>query len=75
MVTTDPIADYLARVNNAIRAGHKKLDIPASNLKRSISKILLEQKYIANFSELQDSAQGTIRVFLRYTGSTSAIQG
>ncbi len=75
MNTTDPIADYLARVNNAIRAGHKKLDIPASNLKRSITKILAEQNYIQGYSEMQDTPQGTIRVMLRYTNGANAIQG
>ena len=75
MNTTDPIADYLARVNNAIRAGHKRLDIPASNMKRSITKILAECNYILNYSELQDSPQGTIRVLLRYTTGANAIQG
>lgn len=75
MNTTDPIADYLARVNNAIRAGHKKLDIPASILKRSVTKILAEQNYITSYSELQDSPQGTIRVLLRYSSGTSAIRG
>lgn len=75
MNTTDPISDYLARVNNAIRAGHKKVDIPASNLKRSMTKILNEQNYILGFSELQDSPQGTIRVILRYVRGTNSIQG
>lgn len=75
MNTTDPIADYLARVNNAIRAGHKKLDIPASNLKRSMTKILADQNYITSYSEQKDTAQGTIRVVLRYRSGTNAIQG
>lgn len=75
MNTTDPIADYLARVNNAIRAGHKKVDIPASNMKRAISKVLAEQNFINGYTELQDTPQGTIRVVLKYTSGGNAIQG
>ncbi len=75
MNTTDPIADYLARINNAIRAGHKKVDIPASNMKRALSKVLTEQNFINGYSELQDSPQGTLRIALRYISGSNAIQG
>jgi small subunit ribosomal protein S8 len=75
MNTTDPIADYLTRLRNAIRARHKRVDIPASNLKRALSKILVEQKFIAGFSEIPDSKQGTLRVALKYTDGVNAIKG
>ena len=75
MQTTDPIADYLTRLRNAIHARHKRVDIPASNLKRSLSKVLAEQKFINGFSEIQDNKQGVIRVVLRYSDGVSAITG
>ena len=75
MNTTDPIADYLTRLRNAIQAKHKRVDIPASNLKRELSKILTEQKFISGFSEIQDQKQNVIRVSLRYTDGISAIRG
>jgi small subunit ribosomal protein S8 len=75
MNTTDPISDYLTRVRNAIRAGKKRVDIPASNLKREITRILSERQYIAGFSEIPDNKQGVLRLVLRYTGGASAITG
>ena len=75
MNTTDPIADYLTRVRNAIRARHKRLEIPASNVKRAITKILLEQSYIAGFTEVKDNKQGMLRITLKYTDGISAIAG
>jgi small subunit ribosomal protein S8 len=75
MHTTDPIADYLTRVRNAVRARHKKVDVPASHLKRNLTKILLEQKFITGFTEIPDNKQGVLRIALRYTDGTSAITG
>src|ERR1041385_863712 len=75
MNTTDPIADYLTRLRNAIRAKHKRVDIPASSLKKELSKILADQKYIGGYSEIQDNKQGILRVSLRYTDGVSAIRG
>lgn len=75
MQTTDPIADYLTRLRNAIQSRHKRVDIPASNMKRSLSKVLAENKYIAGYSEIPDNKQGVIRVALRYTDGVSAISG
>ncbi|MBA4311076.1 MAG: 30S ribosomal protein S8 [Chlorobiaceae bacterium] len=75
MNTTDPIADYLTRLRNAIKARHRRVDIPASNLKRSLSKILTEQHYISGYTELDDKKQGIIRVSLRYTDGIAAITG
>ena len=75
MNSTDPIADFLTRIRNAIRARHKKVDIPASGLKRELSKIFLEQKFISGYSEIKDNKQGIIRVALRFTDGISAING
>ena len=75
MQTTDPIADYLTRLRNAIGSRHKRVDIPASNLKRSLSKLLAENKFINGFTEISDNKQGVIRVVLRYTDGVSAIAG
>lgn len=75
MNTTDPIADYLTRLRNAIRAKHKRVDVPASNLKRAMTKILVEQKFINGFTEMKDNKQGVLRITLKYTDGVSAIQG
>jgi small subunit ribosomal protein S8 len=75
MNTTDPISDYLTRVRNAIRARHKRVDIPASNLKRELTKILVQQKFIASFAEITDNKQGVLRLTLRYTNGVAAITG
>lgn len=75
MNTTDPIADYITRLRNAIRARQKRVDVPASNLKRQITKILLDQKYINGFSEIKDNKQGFLRITLKYTEGVSVISG
>ena len=63
---TDPIADYLTRVRNAIMAKHRVVEIPASNLKKEITKILFEKGYILNYKFVEDGPQGTIKVALKY---------
>ena len=63
---TDPIADYLTRLRNAIRAKHRVLDVPASNLKKEITKILLEKGYILNYKFIEDGPQGSIKIALKY---------
>jgi small subunit ribosomal protein S8 len=70
---TDPIADFLTRIRNAVRAKHKSTDIPASNMKKAMAHILLEQKYINGYSILEDSPQGTIRVYLKYDSEGKSI--
>lgn len=75
MNTVDPIADYLTRIRNAVAARHKRVDIPASNLKREISKILADQNFINGFNEISDNKQGVIRINLKYTDGVSAITG
>ena len=73
---TDPIADYLTRVRNAIRAGHRVVTIPASNIKKEITKILFDQGYILNYKfEEGDNPQGIIKIALKYDGdNVSAIK-
>ncbi len=66
MSMTDPIADMLTRIRNAIQAGQRKVDIPASGTKKAIAVVLQEQGYIQKIEEISDNAQGTLRVYLRY---------
>lgn len=63
---TDPIADYLTRLRNAILAKHRVVEIPASNLKRDITKILFEKGYILNYKFVDDGPQGKIMIALKY---------
>lgn len=67
---TDPIADYLTRLRNAIRANHRVVEIPASNLKKDITKILFEKGYILNYKFIDDGLQGVIKVALKYDAAT-----
>ena len=63
---TDPIADYLTRIRNANRAGHRVVEIPASKLKQEITKILFDQGYILSYKFEDDNTQGTIKIALKY---------
>jgi small subunit ribosomal protein S8 len=65
-MNTDPIADYLTRVRNAITAKHRLVEIPASNLKKDITKILFEKGYILNYKFEDDGVQGKIKIALKY---------
>ncbi len=67
MSMTDPIADFLTRIRNAIMARHRYVDIPASNMKKKMAQILYEQRFIRNYIIIDDGKQGIIRIFLRYT--------
>lgn len=67
---TDPIADYLTRLRNAIQAKHRVVEVPASNLKKDITKILFDQGYIFNYKFEEDGAQGTIKIALKYNPQT-----
>lgn len=69
---TDPIADYLTRVRNAIKANHRVVDIPASNLKKEITKILLEKGYILNYKFEEEGPQGNIKIALKYHPATKS---
>jgi small subunit ribosomal protein S8 len=66
MSMSDPIADYLTRVRNGLHAKKKYVDVPASNIKRKISRILLDQGYIKKYIILEDGKQGLIRIWLGY---------
>ena len=63
---TDPIADYLTRLRNAIKAQHRVVEAPASNLKKEITKILFDKGYILNFKFIDEGPQGTIKIALKY---------
>lgn len=67
---TDPIADYLTHLRNAIQAKHRVVEVPASNLKKDITKILFDQGYILNYKFEEDGAQGTIKIALKYNPQT-----
>lgn len=75
MSLSDPVADYLARVRNAISAKHDKVDIPASRVKVEITRILKEEGFIQNYKIQEDKVQGTIRVFLKYADGSPVITG
>lgn len=66
MVMTDPIADYLTRIRNANMAKHDSVEIPASNIKKSISEILKHEGFIRDYEVADDNKQGVIKVFLKY---------
>lgn len=66
MSMTDPIADFLTRIRNASRANHRKVDIPASGIKKELCRILLDQGFIKNWIFIEDGKQGNIRVYLKY---------
>ncbi|NTW34089.1 MAG: 30S ribosomal protein S8 [Bacteroidetes bacterium] len=63
---TDPIADYLTRIRNAVLANHRIVEIPASNIKKDITKILFEKGYILNFKFEEKDVQGVIKIALKY---------
>ncbi|WP_339894207.1 30S ribosomal protein S8 [uncultured Algibacter sp.] len=67
---SDPIADFLTRIRNAVRANHRVVEIPASNLKKDITKILFEQGYILSYKFDDSSVQGTIKIALKYNKET-----
>ncbi|MCS7183358.1 MAG: 30S ribosomal protein S8 [Thermoanaerobaculum sp.] len=67
MTMTDPIADFLTRIRNAVMAGKDRVDVPASRLKLELTKILKEEGFIRTFKVLEEGPQGTIRLYLRYS--------
>ena len=76
MHITDPIADMLTRIRNANSAKHDTVDVPASNMKKAIAQILLEEGYIKNFQLIDDGTQGVIRISLKYgAGKEKVISG
>ena len=76
MQITDPIADMLTRIRNANSAKHDTVDIPASNMKKAIAEILLQEGYVKNYQIIDDGTQGIIRIALKYNvGKEKVIQG
>jgi len=67
---TDPISDYLTRLRNAISAKHKVVEIPASNIKKEMTKILMNQGFILNYKIVEDNKQGIIKIALKYNNKT-----
>lgn len=72
---TDPIADMLARVRNAQRAGHKRVDMPVSKLKAEIARILKEGAFVHDFKVLDDGRHGVLRIYLKYHEGEPVIRG
>ena len=75
MHITDPIADMLTRIRNANSARHDTVDVPASNLKKAIAQILLDEGYIKSFEVVEDGTQGIIHITLKYNGKDKVITG
>jgi small subunit ribosomal protein S8 len=75
MHITDPIADMLTRIRNANNARHETVDVPASNMKKSIAQILLDEGYIKSFQVIDDGVQGMIHITLKYNGKDKVITG
>ena len=75
MHITDPIADMLTRIRNANSARHETVDVPASNMKKSIAQILLDEGYIKSYQIIDDGVQGMIHITLKYNGKDKVITG
>ena len=75
MQMSDVIADMLTRIRNANNAKHETVDIPASNMKKAIADILVEEGYVKSYQVIEDGKQGIIRVTLKYLGKQKVIQG
>ena len=73
MNLTDPVADFLTRIRNSIRARHQKLDVPASKLKAEIARILKDEGYIANYKATEEDGKKVIRVYLKYGPNNEAV--
>ena len=73
MQITDPVADMLTRIRNANSAKHETVDVPASNLKKDIAKILLDEGYIKAYSVEEDGKQGVIHITLKYLGNKEKV--
>ena len=73
MSMTDPITDMLTRIRNACHAKHPRVDVPASNLKRELARVLAECRFIDNFAHIEDNKQGVLRLYLRYDREKKSI--
>jgi small subunit ribosomal protein S8 len=70
---SDPISDFLTCVRNAVRAKHKKVDVPASKLKTEIAKLLHREGYISNFKVIENDQEGVLRLYLKYSGQEQSV--
>lgn len=75
MAHSDPIADYLTRLRNALQAKHKQVDIPSSKMKKSITEVLLSQKFIENFEVVLENNKNVLRITLKYDNGQPVIAG
>ncbi len=70
---TDPIADMITRIRNAVSAGHRHVEIPASNMAKEITRVLLDEGYIGNFEFIEEGVQGSVKITLKYIKDESPI--
>ncbi len=75
MPVTDPIADFLTRIRNAVKAKKRWVEIPASNMKIRIAEIMKDYNFIRDFTVIEDNKQNVVRIFLKYVNDTSSITG
>jgi small subunit ribosomal protein S8 len=73
MSVSDPVADFLTGIRNALRAKHRKVDVPSSHIKAELAKVLLRERYINNFKLIDDQRQGVLRVYLKYGPDESSV--
>jgi small subunit ribosomal protein S8 len=73
MAVTDPIADMLTVIRNGCKAKHKKVEVPASRVKTEILKVLMKEKYISNYRYIEDTKQGRLRIYLKYTDDEESV--
>ncbi len=73
MAVTDPVADFLTAIRNAIVARHRKVDVPASRLKGELASVLLRERYISNFKMIDGPGQGVLRIYLKATGEHGGV--
>jgi small subunit ribosomal protein S8 len=73
MAVTDPVADFLTCVRNAVRAKHRKVDVNASRLKTELAKVLLRERFINNYKVIEDRKQGVLRIYLKYGGDDASV--
>ncbi len=73
MSVSDPVADFLTCIRNAIGAKHRKVDVPSSRMKTELAKVLLRERFINNFKTIEDSKQGVLRIYLKYTNDETSV--
>ncbi len=73
MSVSDPVADFITCIRNAIQARHRKVDAPSSQMKQEIAKVLLRERFINNFKVIEDDRQGVLRVYLKYSGDDQSV--